>query len=1431
MPVSAASTTSSRARMAEKFDTMQKINNQKRATQRRPSRPPELTDIDFVERRSRITRALTKSKESEELKAAFATGKKWQPTRGRTSSPPTSRGLQEGSASDGSQLENHMLLQQKSYDPDRDNRGQDRHKATRTALHIMQTSAPGANGESDVDSPTLGHDNQTTDPPGGMVIQTNLPTFRGNGEPYSAFTDATAESEATPIDPEPQNEDQIDRPSVLNSVLRMRERSPSASYEDNRVTADFSDRTDAESVNLIFRNTAYLDEEEAIRKGYRPNFTIQEPLPEQNEDQPSQRDSWTSSFADGTEQATDDQRDPFEQDTEEQDPEYHADDQSVMSNPQEQDESYRDTMASDAYTIINVVLQQHSSSGIVDQQFADDVYQKVLDTCPEVDDEGTYDSEQIEQLCLQEIVRRDEVERGQTIGEPTQNNAGQSTLSPVTYEDKMVESNDADANEMSVAPNRNLLTLPPSTYSGHRHKSSLDSAEDFATTSPSVGWMRFESDSPTPPNEHQSERPSNLQGISADPSIRSKHDDSLRGTNVQNESASVVRYDVDEVLEPEEYGTAIIRAPSRSPPPPPKDGLPSIDKVSRTHVDDNNDGLTLKPLVPHRITSLGQAALASPSISRPPSIRSRTDSARAEIAPWEVQEQTEEVVQPEARRLNKRKHIIKELVDTEFTYQRDMRVLCDIYKQTSAAALSEEDIKILFGNVEQVQKFARDFLSKLKQTSRSSLTDKSDRKKDKKDGVDNLMHKNSSSSTLASTKVETEMSDVQKDRETRIGDAFEESLAAMESVYTEYIRNRHAANQKLEVLQKSPGAQEWLKECRDNSSDITNAWNLDALLVKPVQRITKYPLLLRELIDATTEDHADLPTLKKVLTNVTDINMRINEVKKHAEMLDQVLNRKRGQSDVRTGLSKAFGRRAEKIRQHVGITDMYEDGEYDKLRIAYDNNYVQLMVVANDCLNYEKGITQWVTKMVDMAAAAEGWVDVGHTHHQQEESKLKHLAMIIRNVQIIALPDHLDHLQKKVIQPMTKTVDTLQRFKDEPKGLLQKRDKRLVDYAQMKNRKDRGEKIDKKTAERMDQWEALNTEAKERMRKLLRATAHLVQSCQGHLVQLQMSWMAMIQQKYSNIMGINLNKLSIEEIEKDWQVDFDYQEASALALGICNGSLVLQAANMTSFLTPGSTLIGEDSPRQLSLSSTNKRSVSLNSETSNVPSLDFGSRPSGTYATAALPESHFDRPYPYPNGRTRAASTTSGKSLRGVDGTSRPSITANKHTSASANFARPGTSPALSQDAFAPPRLSLETHSPLVAAFPQHQLERPGSSSTFFSATAGPSQPPPPHRARGSGVFTSALPMPDSPVLERQTTETPQTPSSEPRVLFTAASLYEFNIDRALREAGFPYLTYVSGEIFDVLGERGELWLAKNQDDPQEQIGWIWNKHFAKLAE
>jgi hypothetical protein len=102
--------------------------------------------------------------------------------------------------------------------------------------------------------------------------------------------------------------------------------------------------------------------------------------------------------------------------------------------------------------------------------------------------------------------------------------------------------------------------------------------------------------------------------------------------------------------------------------------------------------------------------------------------------------------------------------------------------------------------------------------------------------------------------------------------------------------------------------------------------------------------------------------------------------------------------------------------------------------------------------------------------------------------------------------------------------------------------------------------------------------------------------------------------------------------------------------------------------------------------------------------------------------------------------------------------------------------------------------------------------------------------ARYSGIFQSALPADlaeDDAVLGLDGPLDGE--HGEPRVLFVVASLFEFNIDATRREAGYPYLKYVAGEVFDILGQRGELWLARNQDDAEGTLGWIWEKHFALL--
>lgn len=77
----------------------------------------------------------------------------------------------------------------------------------------------------------------------------------------------------------------------------------------------------------------------------------------------------------------------------------------------------------------------------------------------------------------------------------------------------------------------------------------------------------------------------------------------------------------------------------------------------------------------------------------------------------------------------------------------------------------------------------------------------------------------------------------------------------------------------------------------------TNYINLGSFLIKPVQRVMRYPLLLMELLGATPENHHDRLYLTEALQAVKEINVNINEYKRRKDL---------GKNPFKGGLSLVF---------------------------------------------------------------------------------------------------------------------------------------------------------------------------------------------------------------------------------------------------------------------------------------------------------------------------------------------------------------------------------------------------------------------------------------------------------------------------------------------------------------------------------------------
>jgi len=377
------------------------------------------------------------------------------------------------------------------------------------------------------------------------------------------------------------------------------------------------------------------------------------------------------------------------------------------------------------------------------------------------------------------------------------------------------------------------------------------------------------------------------------------------------------------------------------------------------------------------------------------------------------------------QKLNKdlegRKNVIRELVDTEYSFGVDMTVLEDIYKATSVDIsnlgdiLTDDDRRLIFGNSDQVKMFSRDFLNDLKKGAapvykipRSSRWGS---------------NKRESSATSQSGSIDlTDEERYEQDGETRIGEKFRIHLSTMEKIFGDYIKSRDNGNDRLNILMSQPNVALWLEECKNTAQDLTGAWSLDSILVKPAQRIMKYPLLLDNLLKCTPSDHPDYADLSFAADEIKRVNERINEMKRRHEIVDQLSSRKRKDSEPNKMPIRLLHRKAEKFKQQVGLFSAAEDQEYEAVAQKFGGHFFQLQIVMRDIEKYLEDATHTVDQYKRFVDSLQDMMDVEtRTDYTQTFSTWSKYAQNVREISDIALPDHV---RQSECQSMTSRADT-----------------------------------------------------------------------------------------------------------------------------------------------------------------------------------------------------------------------------------------------------------------------------------------------------------------------------------------------------------------------------------------------------------------------
>jgi dynamin-binding protein len=333
-----------------------------------------------------------------------------------------------------------------------------------------------------------------------------------------------------------------------------------------------------------------------------------------------------------------------------------------------------------------------------------------------------------------------------------------------------------------------------------------------------------------------------------------------------------------------------------------------------------------------------------------------------------------------------------------------------------------------------------------------------------------------------------------------------------------------------------------------------------------------------------------------------------------------------------------------------------------------------------------------------------------------------------------------------------------------------KRGKRRLDYERHLGMKAANKKIDDKTMAQVREYEALNETLKFELPKLAALTERIGKVCMERFVFIQSDWWGTLQAKIKAVSDANHVSTELDIIVEHFRRDFRYPEARLSELSITKEEF-LQSIG-TGRLSQSTTATREDDAsihsrtRNGTMSATSRsRGISLNSD--HTPNL-----------------SAHESQIRFSDGLTQNPETTSNRRL-----------TVEYPPIGRENWLISPTTAAIES--------ALKGYSPRQSSERSHDPETPWRSVNASDAINIPTR-------KSSVPQPLSLDVPDTYIQKLRSRypiemyENPESPGYSPidgeppegyKVLYLAASLFEFNFSGDKRVGDLRYLTYQAGEV------------------------------------
>lgn len=339
--------------------------------------------------------------------------------------------------------------------------------------------------------------------------------------------------------------------------------------------------------------------------------------------------------------------------------------------------------------------------------------------------------------------------------------------------------------------------------------------------------------------------------------------------------------------------------------------------------------------------------------------------------------------------------------------------------------------------------------------------------------------------------------------ERSIAEVFVDKMGVLEQAFSLYCSRHEAAIARLTyVTTHHPAAAAFLRDCDEASRQHSHAWDLSSLLIKPVQRVLKYPLFLRSILEHTDKHEREYTQLQQALEQMQGVADRINESKKRMDMVGQHgfgLPAPPKQTFRRTGAAQAL--RRQKTAQVDGpLTD--DEAQYVALTTQMTEAEHAIHRFAQHCTVWMRSVRAMYESQL---AFVHEWIAVYECGPMHDDGAARdRLVQFHTRLQRRILGDVCGQLEASLDRAVHAPVRAMLALLDRPRMVMLNRAAKEADYRRYLH--DRAKRPNTKQSAEAMAFLSMHKQLIEEIPVLLRGLSFILQRCMFQLARLQTAY-------------------------------------------------------------------------------------------------------------------------------------------------------------------------------------------------------------------------------------------------------------------------------------------------------------------------------------